>query len=141
MAVKMVESTRRMIEDLDLKFLGRFVEHALRALALFQHALDRRARAHHHLDGGVEDRRQLVDHREVGRIRDHDDQRAAVATVRHEAVAQHQVGRNRSEQFLINPELVHVEELEPVAIRQAPRRGHFRGAIRGRNLRSFLLFD
>ena len=49
------------------------------------------------------------------------DERLAVAPVRHEAVAQHQVGRNRSEQLLIDPERVHVDELEPVALGQPPR--------------------
>ena len=46
-----------------------------------------------------------------------------VAPVRHEAVAQHQVGRNRPEQLLVDPELVHVDEFQPVALRQLRARG------------------
>ena len=44
-----------------------------------------------------------------------------IAAVRHEAVAQHQVGRNRSEQLLVDAERVHVHELEPVPLREPPR--------------------
>ena len=82
----------------------------------------------------AEDHRQLVDHRQVGRIRDDDDQRLAVAAVRHEAVAQHQVRRNRPEQLLIDPELVHVEELEPIALGQPARRRFFGAALLGGDL-------
>jgi hypothetical protein len=53
-----------------------------------------------------------------------DDDRLPLTAARHEAVAQHQVGRNRPEQLLVDPELVHVEKVEPVPLRQAagPRR-------------------
>ena len=61
---------------------------------------------------------QLVDHRQVGRVRDDDDDRLAFAAARHEAVAEHQVGGNRPEQLLVDPELVHVQEIEPVALGQ-----------------------
>ena len=74
-----------------------------------------------HLDRRAEDDAQLVDHRQVGRIGDDDDERLAVAAVRHEAVAQHQVGGNGAEQLLVDPELVHVDELEPVALGQLAR--------------------
>ena len=49
----------------------------------------------------------------------------------HEAVAQHQIGRNRPEQLLIDPELVHVEELEPVALGQPARLRFFGAALLG----------
>ena len=122
-----------VLEHLDLEFFGGLVEHALRAFALLQHALDRRPRADHDAHVGAEDHRQLVDHRQVRRIRHDDDERLAVAAVRHEAVAQHQVRRNRSEQLLIDPELVHVEELEPIALGQPPRRRLFGAALLGRH--------
>ena len=124
-----------VFEDLDLELLGRLIEHALRAFALLQHALDRRPRADHHPYRGAEDHAELVDHRQVGGIRDDNHQRAAVAAVRHEAVTQHQVRGNRSEQFLINPEVVHVQEIEPIAFRQAAGRGLFGAALFGRDLR------
>ena len=123
-----------LLEDLDLEFFGRLVEHALRALALLQHALDRRARADHHAHRRAENHRQLVDHRQVGRIRHDDHQRLAVAAVRHEAVAQHQVRGNRSEQLLIDPELVHVEELEAIALGQPARRRFLGAPLLGRHL-------
>ncbi len=70
------------------------------------------------LSGAPSTTLELVDHREVGRIRHDDDQRLAFAPVRHEAVAQHQVRRNRPEQFLVDAELVHVDEFETIALRQ-----------------------
>ena len=45
------------------------------------------------------------------------------APVRHEAVAQHQVGRDRAEQLVIDAELRQVDELEPVALGQLRRGG------------------
>jgi hypothetical protein len=54
------------------------------------------------LSGRREQRRQLVDHRQVGRVGDDDDERLALAAVRHEAVAQHQVGRDRPEQLVVD---------------------------------------
>ena len=104
-----------VLEDLDLELLGGFVEDALRVLALLEDRLDRRAGADHHPHRRAEQHRQLVDHRQVGRVGDDDDQRPAVAAERHEAVAQHQVGGDAPEQLLVDPEQPHVEELEPVA--------------------------
>ena len=43
------------------------------------------------------------------------------AAVRHEAVAQHQVGGNRAEQLVVDAELRQVDELEPIALGQPPR--------------------
>ena len=74
------------------------------------------------LIGVAEQHRQLVDHRQVGRIRDDDDERVALAAVRHEAVAQHQVGGNRAEQIVVDAELREIDEREPVALGQAPAR-------------------
>ena len=53
----------------------------------------------------------------------------AFAPVRHEPVAQHQVGRDRPEQLLIDPELVHVDEFEPIALRQLARPRDFLGVV------------
>ncbi len=50
------------------------------------------------------------------------------------AVAQHQVGRNRPEQLLVDPERVHVDELEPVALGQPARLLDFSGAVAGAEL-------
>ena len=63
---------------------------------------------------------ELVDHRQIGRVRHDDDERVAFAVVRHEAVAQHQVGRNRAEQLVVDAELRQIDELEPVALGQVP---------------------
>ena len=91
----------------------------MRAFALFQNRLDRRACADRHRDGRAEQLRELVEHRQVGRIGNDDDQRLALALVRHEAVPQHQVRRNRPEQVLIDREMIHVDELEPIPLGQA----------------------
>ena len=61
---------------------------------------------------------QLVDHRQIRRVGDDDDERPAVAAVRHEPVAKHQVRRDRPEQLLVDAELVHVDELEAIAFRE-----------------------
>ncbi len=66
---------------------------------------------------------------------------AAVAAIRHEAVAQHQVGGNRSEQLLIDPELVHVEEVETIPLGQPPRRGFLGAALFGGDQGAGRFFD
>ena len=115
------------LEQLELEALGGVLQHALRALALLEDRLDRGPRTDGHLDGRREQHAELVDHRQIGGIRDDDLERFADAAVRHEAVAQHQVGRNRPEQLLVDVERVHVHELEPVALGQ-PARVFFLGA-------------
>ena len=62
-------------------------------------------------------------------------ERLAVAAVRHEAVAQHQVGRNRPEQILVDPERVHVDELEAVALGEAARLRELLAALFGARAR------
>ena len=107
-----------VLEDLQLEAVDGILEDALRALALFQNRLNRGRGANRHLDRRAQHGGQLVDQRQVRRIRDDDDERGALAPHRHEAVAEHQVGGNRPEQLLIDPEFVHVDELAPVARRQ-----------------------
>ncbi|MEZ5285478.1 MAG: hypothetical protein R2712_11880 [Vicinamibacterales bacterium] len=103
-----------------LELLGRLVEQALRALALLQDGLDGRRRPHHHANGRPEQHAQLVDHRQVGRVRHHDDDGLALAAAGDEPVPQHEVGGDRPEELLVDPELRHVEELQPVALGQPP---------------------
>ena len=155
MAVKIVESTSRMIGLLSLvrRSTVRLSSPASSSLStwiwnssvassstrcelslFFSMPSIAERRADHHAHRRAEHHRQLVDHRQVGRIRDDDDERLAVAAVRHEAVAQHQVRGNRSEQLLIDPELVHVEEVEPIALGQPARRRLFGAALFGRDL-------
>ena len=110
-----------VLEELNLEALGRLFEHALRALALLEDRLDRRPRADRHRDRRAEQLRQLVEHRQVGRVRDHDDERLALALVRHERVPQHQIRGNRPEQLLIDREVIHVDEFEPIPLGQALR--------------------
>ncbi len=69
---------------------------------------DRRAQLHAH----------LVDRLQVARIGDDDEQRVAVATVRHEAVPQHHIRRNAAEQRVVDVKLLEVDELELIAARQ-----------------------
>ena len=77
---------------------------------------------------------ELVDHRQIGRIGDDDHERPAVTPVRDEAVAQHQVRRNRTEQLLVDPEVVHVDELEPVPLGKLARARDLRRIVlRGLN--------
>ena len=66
-------------------------------------------RADGHLDRRGEDT-QLVDHWNVGRVGDDDHERFPLSMMRHESVAQHQIGRNRPKQLLVDPEVVHVDE-------------------------------
>ena len=110
----------------------------MRALALLENRFDRRLRADRDLDRRGEQDAELVDHRQIARIRDDDLQEAAVRTlapVRHEPVAQHQVGRNRSEQLLIDAERFHVDELEAVAVGQPARFLDFSRPLAGAELR------
>ena len=44
----------------------------------------------------------------------------AFAAIRHEAVAQHQVGGNRAEQLVVDAELRQIDELEPIPLGQPP---------------------
>ena len=110
-----------LAQDLQLKTLGRLFEDALRALALLQDRLNRRRRADGDLDRRRQQHRQLVDHRQVGRIRHDDDERCALAAVGNEAVPQHQVRGNRAEQLVIDAELRQVDERQPVALGQPAR--------------------
>ena len=118
-------STRQLVfarvvlsKQLDLEALGRLLENALRALALLENRLDGRPCADCDPDGRSELHGHLVDHREIGRIRDDDDQRLTVASVRDEPVAQHEVGGNRPEELVIDAELAEIDEFEPVALGQ-----------------------
>ena len=113
-------------EDLHLEALGRFLQHARRALALLEHRLDGRRGADRHLDRRAEKHGELVDHRQVGWIRHDDDERVPVAVIRHEAVAEHQVRRNGAEEFVVDAGLRQVDELEPVAVGQPLRRARLR---------------
>ena len=120
-------STRQLVvelvlaQNLQLKALGRLFEDALRALALLQDRLNRRGRADRHLDRRRQQHRELVDHRQIGRIRDDDDERCALAAVGNEAVAQHQVRGNRAEQLVIDAELRQIDERQAVALGEPAR--------------------
>ena len=59
----------------------------------------------------------------------------ALAAIRHEAVAQHQVGGNRPEQIVVDAELREVDELQPVALGQPARLRDFRRRARRRTAR------
>ena len=109
-----------LLEELQLKPLRRILQHSLRALALLENRLDRRPRPHGHFDRRRQQDANLVDHRQVGRIGHDDAERTPFAAVGHEAVAQHQIGRDRAEQILVDPERVHVHELEVVALGETP---------------------
>jgi hypothetical protein len=108
------------LEQLQLEAFGRVLENPLRTLALLQDRLDRGLRP----DGNFERRRQehaeLVDHGHVGGVGDDYRKQAAFPPVRDEPVAQHQVSGDRPEQFRIDPERIHVDELQPIALGQPP---------------------
>ncbi len=105
-----------VLEQLDLEALGGFLQHALRALALLENRLDRGPRPDQHPQRRRQQHLQLVDHREVARVRHHDDQRPAVAAIRDEAVPQHEVGRDRPEQLVVDAEVIEVGVLEAVPL-------------------------
>ena len=122
------------LEQLQLEALRGVLEDALRALALLEYRLDGRARAHHDLDRRGEQHAELVDHREVGRVGHDDHEVLAVAPVRHEAVPQHQVRGDGTKQILIDPERLHVDELEAVSFGEAARLLEFDAALVGAEL-------
>ncbi len=66
----------------------------------------------------AEQHRQLVDHRQVGRVRHDDHERVAFAVRRHEPVAQHEVGGNRPEEIVVEVVVRQIDELQPVAFGQ-----------------------
>ena len=59
---------------------------------------------------------QPVDRLQVSGIGHDDQERLTVPTERHEAVAQHQVGRNAAEQRVIDVEVIEIDELEEALI-------------------------
>jgi hypothetical protein len=118
-----------VFEELNLEAFGRRLEHALRALALLQHRLDGRPRADGDLDRRPKQCRQLVDHRQVAWIGHDDHERLVFTAGRHKTVPQHQVRGNRPEQLRVDPELRHVDELDPIALREPSRVGLFGGMV------------
>ena len=118
------------LQQLHLEAFGRFLEHALRALALLENRFDRRFRSDDGFDRRGQQHAELVDHRQVGRIGDDNLERLADAAVRHEVVAQHQIRRDRAEQFLIDPERIHIDEFEAIPFREPARLLNF-GAMLG----------
>jgi hypothetical protein len=143
MALKIVESTSLMIgagvggdavdrqdllavlvllDELDAEVLGRLVEHAL-ALSDFCR-ISSIAERHPDLDLDrlAEQQLELVDLDHVGGVGHHHRQAAVELPLGDEPVAQHQVERDAAEQVVVDPEVVHVDELEPVAGGRAPRR-------------------
>ena len=110
-----------VFEQLDLEAFGRFLEHPLRALALLEDRLDGRARADRHRNWRAEQVRQLVQKRQIGRVGHDDDERLPLTLVGDERIPQHQIRGNRAEQLLIDRELLHVDELEPVSLGEALR--------------------
>ncbi len=103
-------------QNLQLKALGRILEHALRAFALLQDRLDGRGSADGDLDWRRQQDPQLVDHRQVGGVGDDDHEGVPFPVVRHEAVPEHQVGRNRPKQLVVDAELRQIDEVEPIAL-------------------------
>ena len=116
-------------QDLKLEALGGILQHALRALALLENGLNGRRRADGDLDGGREQHAELVDHRQIGRIRHDDHQRMPLAPIRHEAIAEHQLRGNCAEQLVIDAELRQVHELEAIPLGQPLRVRHLGGML------------
>jgi hypothetical protein len=117
-------------EDLHLEAFRGFLEHAGRAFTLLQNALDGRRAADHRAHLGAQLHADFVDRLQIARIGDDDEQRLPVAPVRHEAVAQHQIGRDAPEERVVDVELLEIDELELVAAREPPRLLILRGPIR-----------
>ena len=120
-----------LFQDLEFEALGRILEHTLRTLTLLEDRLNRRGGAHCDTDGCSQDDAKLVDHREVGRIGHDDHERSAFPPMRNEAIPQHQVRGNRSEQLLIDPELTHLHEFQAIADRQGARACDLFGEVVG----------
>ena len=123
-----------LAENLHLEAFGGFLEHALRAFALLQDVLNRGRRADAHADRRVQLDADFVDRLQIARIGHDDHERLPFTAIRHEAVAQHQVGRNAAEQTVVGMEVVQIQEFELIALGQEPRLDLFTGVIR---LRAF----
>jgi hypothetical protein len=120
-------------QQLKLEAFGGFFEHTGRTFALLQNRLNRRRRADGDFDWRGKQQRELVDHRQIGGVRHDDDEFLAFAVVRHEAVAQHQIRRDRAKQLVVDAELRQIDEFQTVTLGEAARdRGLRRVIHRGR---------
>jgi hypothetical protein len=102
------------LHQLDAEILRRLLQHALGRLRLLQDLLDRRRHADAHLDRLAEEELQLVEAPDVLRVLHHQGDAAGELRLRDEAVAQHEVEGNGVEQIVVDPEVLEVDELEPV---------------------------
>ena len=116
-------------QNLQLEALGGLLEDTGRALALLQDRLDRGRGPDHHPDRRREHHRQLVDHRQIGRIRNDDHQRLSFATIRYEPIPQHQLGRDGAEEVVVDAEVGQIEERQSIPVRQPPRLRDFGGLL------------
>ena len=123
-------------EQLQLEALGRLLEHARRALALLQDGLDGRRRADRDLDVRGQEDRQLVDHRQVGRIGHDDHERVPLPVRRHEPVSQHEVGRDRPEEIVVEVVVRRGRRTRAGSVRPAVRQAPSRPPAPRRSLRA-----
>ena len=108
-----------VLHQLDAEVFGRLVEHPLGALGFLQDLLDRRGSSDLDLHRLAEEHLELVDPPDVGGIGHHHRHAVGELLLGDEAVAQHQVEGNAAEEVVLDAELPHVDEVQPVVGGQA----------------------
>ena len=101
------------------KFFAGFFQHALRLLGLLQNVADLREAGDRGDDAAAQQQTDLVDHHQLAGI-GHGDHQPAVGLFlqRHEVVAEHLVHFDLAKQFVLDVEVLQVDELAAIAPRQ-----------------------
>ena len=102
-----------------------FVEHALRLLGLLEQVGDLRERGDAGEDAMAEQAGDLVEHHQPRGIADGDDQHVLLLLDGHEVVAEHQLHGHGAQQFVLDLEVLQVDELGVIAARQSFGLGPF----------------
>jgi hypothetical protein len=106
-------------DDIEREAFAGFLQHALRLLGLLQDVVDLRERGD--LDGDATPQQQadLVDHHQLTGIGDGDQQAAVLLFLqRNKVVAEHQVHGDLAEQFVLDVEVLQIQEFAAIAPRQ-----------------------
>ena len=105
-----------LLNELDAKVFGRFVQHPLSALRLLQDLANECGHADPHLGRLAELQLELVELDDVGRIGHDDGHAPGQLCVGNEVVAQHQLHRHGPQQVVVDAVVAEVDELEAEAL-------------------------
>ena len=112
-------------DDLHVEAFGSLFQDALGALTLLQELLNRGVRPDRRSDRHLQNRGQLVQHRDVRGIGGHDHQFSVLFLVREEVVAKHQIDGDAPEELLIGLKALEVDESQTAALRESLGVVHF----------------